>query len=70
MYLRFFGLGRRRQGVGQASSDPPAALDRAVARMLSRVGLRRFGDQPCGGYSGGMKRKLSFGVALMGNPAV
>jgi hypothetical protein len=38
--------------------------------MLGRVGLSRFGDQPCGGYSGGMKRKLSFAVALMGNPAV
>ena len=48
----------------------PAALARAVERMLGRVGLARFGDQPCGGYSGGMKRKLSFGVALMGNPAV
>ena len=25
-------------------------------------------DEPCGGYSGGMKRKLSFAVALIGEP--
>lgn len=33
--LRYFG---RLKGVGQASDDPSAALERAVARMLHRVG--------------------------------
>ena len=45
-------------------------LKAAVKDVLERVGLTKFRHQPCGGYSGGMKRKLSFAVALIGEPPV
>lgn len=32
--------------------------------------MQNYADQPCGGYSGGNKRKLSLGIALIGNPSV
>jgi hypothetical protein len=33
--------------------------------VLAQVGLTRFADTPCALYSGGNKRKLSLGVALV-----
>jgi ABC-type multidrug transport system ATPase subunit len=51
--------------------DPrEAALRREVSGLLQSLGLGPFKDEPCGGYSGGMKRKLSFALALVGGPAV
>lgn len=38
--------------------------------MLQRTGLSRFADRPAGTYSGGNKRKLSLGIALVGGPTV
>ena len=40
-----------------------------VEQLLLRLGLQEGqADRPCGGYSGGNKRKLCLGVALVGNP--
>lgn len=41
-----------------------------VERMIQHLGLSPFATQPCGGYSGGNKRKLSLGMALVGNPKI
>jgi ABC-type Na+ transport system ATPase subunit NatA len=41
-----------------------------VDALLERCGIAQYADRPCGGYSGGNKRKLSLGVALIGNPPI
>lgn len=41
-----------------------------VEAVLNATGLRRFADRLAHKLSGGNKRKLSLGIALMGNPAV
>lgn len=41
-----------------------------VAAVLDATGLGRFADRLAHKLSGGNKRKLSLGIALMGNPAV
>lgn len=41
-----------------------------VEAVLTSTGLRRFADRLAHKLSGGNKRKLSLGIALMGNPAV
>lgn len=41
-----------------------------VAAVLAATGLGRFADRMAHKLSGGNKRKLSLGIALMGNPAV
>lgn len=41
-----------------------------VAAVLASTGLARFADRLASTLSGGNKRKLSLGIALMGNPAV
>lgn len=41
-----------------------------VAAVLASTGLVRFADRLASKLSGGNKRKLSLGIALMGNPAV
>ncbi|GLC42811.1 hypothetical protein PLESTM_001382200 [Pleodorina starrii] len=41
-----------------------------VSYLLRRLGLEAAADSPCGGYSGGMKRKLGVAVALVGDPRV
>lgn len=46
--------------------DVPANVD----AVLTATGLRRFADRLAHTLSGGNKRKLSLGIALMGNPAV
>eukprot|EP00457_Paulinella_chromatophora_P000735 gb/GEZN01000735.1/.p1 GENE.gb/GEZN01000735.1/~~gb/GEZN01000735.1/.p1 ORF type:complete len:1181 (-),score=199.45 gb/GEZN01000735.1/:231-3473(-) len=45
-------------------------LPNYIARMLTRLGLDEYADKPCKGYSGGNKRKLSVGMALIGNPSI
>jgi ATP-binding cassette subfamily A (ABC1) protein 1 len=49
---------------------PEAKVGAYVNAMIQRIGLTDYADRPCGGYSGGNKRKLSVGVALIGNPSV
>ncbi|KJR85200.1 ABC transporter domain containing protein [Sporothrix schenckii 1099-18] len=41
-----------------------------VQAVIRAVGLRAFSDRQALALSGGNKRKLSLGIALMGNPAV
>jgi ABC-type multidrug transport system ATPase subunit len=42
-----------------------------VEQLLQRIDLQEGqADRPCCGYSGGNKRKLCLGIALVGNPAV
>jgi len=45
-------------------------LDRQVDAVLRAVGLVSFRDRQAHALSGGNKRKLSLGIALMGNPTV
>ena len=42
-----------------------------VQSMIDRLGLQAgIADRPCKGYSGGNKRKLCVGLALVGNPPI
>ncbi|KAK3682592.1 P-loop containing nucleoside triphosphate hydrolase protein [Podospora appendiculata] len=45
-------------------------IDHNVAAVLRAVGLAAFSDRQAHALSGGNKRKLSLGIALMGNPSV
>ena len=45
-------------------------VDELVIALLERLDLTRFADFNCGSYSGGNRRKLSLGIALIGNPNV
>ena len=39
-----------------------------VEELLRDLDLAQIADRPCGTYSGGNKRKLSVGIALIGGP--
>ena len=43
-------------------------LERRVAESLERTGLKNRADDYAGNYSGGMKRRLNFGVGLLHEP--
>ncbi|KAI9763090.1 MAG: hypothetical protein M1840_000937 [Geoglossum simile] len=58
-HLRFFA---RVRGVDD--------IEHNVCEVLRAVGLEEYKDRMASKLSGGNKRKLSLGVALMGNPAV
>ena len=60
-HLLFYG---RVKGLGGA------ALRAAAAEGLRELGLERQADQRSGSYSGGMKRRLSVAIALVGGPEV
>lgn len=45
-------------------------VDHNVSAVLRAVGLTAFADRQAHALSGGNKRKLSLGIALMGNPTV
>eukprot|EP00466_Bigelowiella_natans_P005591 jgi/Bigna1/77161/fgenesh1_pg.46_\ len=47
---------------------PRERLDEYVEGIINLLGLKEYADRASGGYSGGNKRKLSVGIALMGNP--
>jgi len=49
---------------------PESRVPSIVNELLDRLGLKAFADQVTEGYSGGTKRKLSLGIALVGNPSV
>jgi ABC-2 type transport system ATP-binding protein len=57
--LRFFGA---LYGLGGESAD------RAMDRALEVVGLKDRAKEPVKNFSGGMKRRLNIGVALLHNP--
>lgn len=58
-HLRFYA---RARGV--------ADVEHNVEQVLHAVGLAQFKSRMAGKLSGGNKRKLSLGIALMGNPSV
>jgi ABC-2 type transport system ATP-binding protein len=47
-----------------------AERDRRGSDLLARVGLADAADRKVGGYSGGMKRRLDLGLALVHSPRV
>eukprot|EP00850_Spirogloea_muscicola_P017011 SM000142S00525 [mRNA] locus=s142:89468:101029:- [translate_table: standard] len=49
---------------------PELDVERTVASVVDAVGLQKHIDRVIGTYSGGNKRKLSLGIALVGMPAV
>mmetsp|Transcript_7608 Transcript_7608/g.12112 ORF Transcript_7608/g.12112 Transcript_7608/m.12112 type:complete len:1794 (-) Transcript_7608:303-5684(-) len=59
MFARFKGV----------SSDTIEEYVEALCKQLS-LDINGWLDKPCGGYSGGNKRKLSVGIALVGNPPI
>ena len=46
------------------------AMEQYAQGLIDHVGLAKFADEPCRTYSSGNKRKLSFGMAICGNPKV
>jgi len=53
---------------GRIKGVPETELQKVVANLLHRLGLEPFdAKKPAGKYSGGMKRKLSVGIALIGH---
>jgi len=59
--LSFFG---RLRGI------PDQKLNDYVSTLIDALTLSPHADKPAGTYSGGNKRKLSLGIALIGNPQV
>merc|ERR1712060_454374 len=53
---------------GRLKRVPPADLSRKVDDLLMRLGLYEDSQRKVGEYSGGMKRKLSLAIALIGHP--
>src|SRR6266480_3678122 len=47
-----------------------AERDRRSDELLARVGLSEAADRKVGGYSGGMKRRLDLGLALVHRPRI
>jgi len=60
-HLRFYATIR---GV------PHEDIEEMVTALLERMDLTRYADRQAGSYSGGNKRKLSVGIALVGDPPV
>lgn len=57
---------------GHIKGIPEDRLEDEVNIILNRMGLESggFSDKLAGGFSGGNKRKLSVGIALIGNPKI
>jgi ABC-type multidrug transport system ATPase subunit len=49
---------------------PAEKLDGFVSYMIRKLGLVHLADKPAGTYSGGNRRKLCVGIALIGNPSI
>ncbi len=49
---------------------PDNLIEAEVTARIADVNLEKFGDAPCGSYSGGMKRRLSVAISLIGSPKV
>ena len=49
---------------------PEAGLRTAVDTVLASVALLEDADQPVRNFSGGMKRRLSVGIAMIGTPQI
>jgi len=46
----------------------PATIEDEIEHLIQDLDLSKFADKPCGTYSGGNKRKLCVGIALVGSP--
>jgi ABC-2 type transport system ATP-binding protein len=57
-----------RQSMTLCGGRSSAATDEAVAEILGRVGLADAGDRRAGGFSRGMKQRLSLAAALALEP--
>eukprot|EP00811_Abedinium_folium_P005560 NODE_1511_length_2453_cov_9.006449.p1 GENE.NODE_1511_length_2453_cov_9.006449~~NODE_1511_length_2453_cov_9.006449.p1 ORF type:complete len:765 (+),score=240.58 NODE_1511_length_2453_cov_9.006449:173-2296(+) len=55
---------------GRVKGVKEEELERTVSTLLERLGLARDSRKLAGRYSGGMKRKLSVGIALIGQPPI
>jgi len=56
---------------GRIKGVPESKLEEVVAKLLHRLGLEPFdAKKPSSKYSGGMKRKLSVGIALIGHSRI
>jgi ABC-type multidrug transport system ATPase subunit len=60
-HLNFYG---RLKGLSGS------ALSQEVERLLKAVNLHNFPHRNAGAFSGGMKRRLSVAISLIGNPTV
>jgi ATP-binding cassette, subfamily A (ABC1), member 3 len=50
---------------------PLSAVKEAAAEKLNEIGLSAYdGDRLCSTYSGGMRRRLSLGIATVGSPQI
>lgn len=50
---------------------PEETIPDYVEHLILKLGLQEgIADKPCKGYSGGNKRKLCVGIALIGNPPI
>lgn len=56
--------------IARLRGVPENHLTSVVNDQISSVLLQNFANKPCGEYSGGNKRKLSTGMALIGDPPV
>jgi len=49
---------------------PNAAIENEIESLLQLLDLAKYADKPAGTYSGGNKRKLCVGIALVGSPSL
>ncbi|HWQ49623.1 MAG TPA: ATP-binding cassette domain-containing protein [Methanosarcina sp.] len=56
-YAQIYGLSRQ-------------VREKRIARILEMAGLSRRADEPLQNYSGGMKRRINIGIALLHNPQI
>lgn len=55
---------------GIARTDEVNSREAAITSILQKVHLEKESKQVAGGYSGGMKRRLSIALAGVGSPAI
>jgi len=48
----------------------PVRMDSEIERVMTQLGLLHFKEMPAQSLSGGFKRKLSIGIALINNPKI
>lgn len=58
------------QFYGRLRGIPAERLDSMVEYLIDRLSLREYANRPTGTYSGGNRRKVCVGIALIGNPPV
>jgi len=58
------------QFYGRLRGIPEERLTGMVNNLIERLSLGDYADREAGKYSGGNKRKLSVGIALIGNPPI